>query len=122
MNLIESQFTKCTALDLAPKKIRCNSINPAAIETPIFQTQGLSEELVGRVLADCKLRYPAKRVGNVSDTSTAIAFLADEKVASFLTGILLTVDGKHNNFFIHAFKWHLSEMFFYKIPGGFMLV
>lgn len=32
-------------------------------------------------------------VGEVADTSAAIAYLADEKLASFLTGLLLTVDG-----------------------------
>lgn len=40
-----------------------------------------------------KDKYPVGRVGEVSDTSTAISFLADNSVASFLTGILLPVDG-----------------------------
>ncbi|XP_031638461.1 uncharacterized protein LOC116350700 [Contarinia nasturtii] len=87
------QFTKCSALDLAPKHIRVNSINPAAIETPIFQVGDLSKELIDRVRDDCISKYPVKRIGDVSDTSSAIAYLADENAASFLTGILLTIDG-----------------------------
>lgn len=34
------------------------------------------------------------RVGEVTDTNAAIAFLADDSTGGFLTGILLPVDGK----------------------------
>lgn len=37
-------------------------------------------------------RYPIGRAGEVEDTSEAIAYLASD-AASFLTGILLPVDG-----------------------------
>lgn len=40
-----------------------------------------------------KNTYPLGRTGEVSDTSAAIAFLADNKLTSFLTGVLLPVDG-----------------------------
>lgn len=36
------QATKCMALDLAPKGIRVNAINPAAIRTPLYQTLGIT--------------------------------------------------------------------------------
>ncbi|XP_031638274.1 uncharacterized protein LOC116350578 [Contarinia nasturtii] len=87
------QFTKCSALDLAPKHIRVNSINPGIIKTPIFKTVGLTEEVAEKMFDEYKSKYPLGRVGEVSDTSSAIAYFADEKSASFLTGILLTVDG-----------------------------
>lgn len=87
------QFTKCSALDLAPKGIRVNSVNPAMIRTPIFEKFGATSEQIQQALDGAKSRYPLGRVGEVSDTSASIAFLADEKSASFLTGILLPVDG-----------------------------
>lgn len=83
------QFTKCCALDLAPKRIRVNAINPGLILTAIHG----SSEVVQRRTEFCKENYPIGRIGEVSDTSTAIAFLASDQTASFLTGILLPVDG-----------------------------
>ncbi|XP_055302818.1 uncharacterized oxidoreductase TM_0325-like [Sitodiplosis mosellana] len=87
------QFTKCSALDLASKGIRVNAINPAVIRTPIFQTVGVPVEAVEQMFEEYKTKYPVGRVGEVADTSAAIAFLADNKTASFLTGILFPVDG-----------------------------
>lgn len=87
-----NQFTKCVALDLAPLGIRANAINPSAIRTPIFETVGLSSQEIDLILESIKANYPVGRVGEVSDTSAAIAFLASDS-ASFLTGILLPVDG-----------------------------
>lgn len=86
------QFTKLCAVSLASKRIRVNSINPAAIRTPIFETIGMTVEQFGKVEEECKNSYLVGRVGEVSDTSTAIAYLAADS-ASFLTGIILTVDG-----------------------------
>lgn len=87
------QFTKCSALDLAPKGIRVNAINPAAIRTPIFDTFGLDAQQAEQMLKEFEKKYPVGRIGLVSDTSAGIAYLADEKSASFLTGILLPIDG-----------------------------
>lgn len=87
------QFTKCAALELAAKGIRVNSINPAAIRTPIFQTIGLTTDTAEKMFEEYRKKFPVGRVGEVSDTSAAIAYLADENIASFLTGILLPVDG-----------------------------
>lgn len=87
------QFTKCCALDLASKGIRVNSINPAAIQTRLFESYGSDQNQYEQRLQERKNRYPLGRVGSVSDTSAAIAYLADNGLASFLTGVLLPVDG-----------------------------
>lgn len=83
------QFTKCCALDLAPKGIRVNAINPGIIRTPIHK----SFENVQKSIEYCKELYPIGRIGEVSDTSAAIAFSASDQTASLITGILLPVDG-----------------------------
>lgn len=86
------QATKCMALDLAPKGIRVNAINPAAIRTPLYQTLGISAAEEAALFETYKSRYPVGRVGEVCDTSHAIAYLASDS-ASFITGVLHPVDG-----------------------------
>lgn len=87
------QLTKCAALDLGPKGIRVNAINPVVIRTPIFE-HGFqySPEQIEKYYEDHKNAYPLGRVGEVSDTSAAIEFLAGDS-ASFITGVLFPIDG-----------------------------
>lgn len=86
------QFTKCVALDLAPKGIRVNSINPAMIRTPILGKTGLKADEVEKLIETGKSFHPIGRIGETSDTSVAIAYVASDS-ASFITGVLLPVDG-----------------------------
>lgn len=86
------QFTKCAALELAPKRIRVNSVNPGLIDTPLFETIGMDKSTVEQFFAIAKDHYPLGRIGKVSDTSSAIAYLASDS-AEYLTGVLLPVDG-----------------------------
>lgn len=88
-------FTRNAAVDLAAKGIRVNAVSPGAIVTPIFESAGLNKADAAKFIEHCNATYPVGRVGNVSDTSNAIAFLAHD-TASFITGHILTVDGgKH---------------------------
>ncbi|XP_031638455.1 uncharacterized protein LOC116350697 isoform X1 [Contarinia nasturtii] len=84
------QFTKCAALDLASKNIRVNSVNPATIRTPLFAAIGIDKSNEAQFYEDQAKIYLVKRVGEVSDTSSAIAYLASE---SFINGTCLPVDG-----------------------------
>lgn len=86
------QFTKCIALELAPKKIRVNAINPAAIRTPIYRTLGISGSEEQEMFDTYESRYPIGRIGEVSDTSAAIEYLTGDS-ASFITGVCFPVDG-----------------------------
>lgn len=87
-----AQFTKCCALDLAPKGIRVNAINPAAVQTQLIEGLGLTREQAIHQNRKLGQGYPLGRVGEVQDTSAAIAYLASDQ-ASFLTGVLLPIDG-----------------------------
>lgn len=84
---------KSAALDLAPKGIRVNAINPVVIKTPLFETGlGMTSEQADTFFKSFNEIYPLARVGECRDTSEAIEFLISDS-ASFLTGLLLPIDG-----------------------------
>lgn len=85
-------YTKCASLELAPRGIRVNSVNPGCTLTPLFQTMGKDETEVQAFLQKASERYPVGRIGKVSDMTNAILYLAGEK-SSFINGVLFNVDG-----------------------------
>lgn len=86
--------TKSVALYCAEKNysIRCNSIHPGAILTPIW-TQMLSntqnKELLIQSIAE---QIPLKRMGEPVEVAYAALYLASDE-ASYITGTELTIDG-----------------------------
>jgi NAD(P)-dependent dehydrogenase (short-subunit alcohol dehydrogenase family) len=81
-------FTKAMAIELAPHKIRVNTLAPTFIETPMtrpfFQNQAFREDTLKRI----KLG----RLGQLEDLTGAIVFLASD-AAALMTGTSLVVDG-----------------------------
>lgn len=86
------QFTQCTALELAAKGVRVNSVNPGVIITDIHKRGGMDDEAYAKFLKHSKTTHALGRAGNVVEVAETIAFLASER-ASFITGALLPVDG-----------------------------
>jgi len=86
-------FTKLTALDLAPKGVRVNSVNPGVIETGFLTNIGMGDEATKAFLEASKSLNALGRNGTVKEVSKTIAFLACNEVSSFITGTLLAVDG-----------------------------
>jgi NAD(P)-dependent dehydrogenase (short-subunit alcohol dehydrogenase family) len=89
------QMTKCIALELAPKQVRVNSVNPGVIITELQKRGGLNEEAYDKFLDHSKETHPLGRPGNVEEVAETIIFLASDK-ASFITGTNLPVDGGLN--------------------------
>ena len=87
-----NQMTGCTALELASKGVRVNSVNPGGTATEIYKSIGISKEQYAKFLEQRKGMQPLGRVGDAEEVAQAIAFLASSS-ASFITGEHLHVDG-----------------------------
>ncbi len=87
------QLTRCTALDLAAKGIRVNSVNPGVIDsTDLFLKSGMTPSACYNYIQQCERIHPLGRPGRVDEVAKAIAFLASED-ASFICGQTLAIDG-----------------------------
>ena len=69
--------------------IRCNSVHPGVIETPMTTPIMLNTE-DGRALNAA--RHPLGRVGQPEDIAYGVLFLASDE-SSFMTGSELVIDG-----------------------------
>jgi glucose 1-dehydrogenase len=79
---------KSIAQEVAPYRIRVNSISPGAIRTPINRAAWCTPEAYNDVM---KL-VPYKRIGEAVDIGRAAVWLASDQ-ADYVTGISLFVDG-----------------------------
>lgn len=86
------QFTRCVALELAPKNVRVNSVNPGVVITEIHKRGGMNDEAYQKFLEHSRTTHALGRPGEVKEVAAAIAFLASPD-ASFITGASLPVDG-----------------------------
>lgn len=92
-----SHLTRCLALELAPQRVRVNTVSPGAIATPIFQDRmnllDLSPQqaapLIEHALASVN---PSGLSGTVDDIARAVRFFADD-ANPYITGQDLVVDG-----------------------------
>ena len=87
------QLTRCSALELAPKGIRVNSVNPGVIATDFFVNSGMSAKASETYVQEkSKKLHPMGRCGTAEEVAKAIAFLASSD-ASFICGQTLAIDG-----------------------------
>ncbi|XP_012162130.1 uncharacterized protein LOC101450459 [Ceratitis capitata] len=86
------QFTRCVALELAPKGVRCNSVNPGVVVTNLHKSSGMNDEAYEKFLEHCKTTHALGRAGDVEEVANAICFLASD-LATFTTGMNMPVDG-----------------------------
>lgn len=85
-------FTRCTALEMASKGVRVNSVNPALIITDFHLNLGMSQEQYEEFVDTFGKLHPVGRAGQPSEVVNAIAFLSQEN-AAFVTGVSLPIDG-----------------------------
>jgi len=90
------QLTRCAALELAPKGVRVNAVNPGVVVTEIHKRGGMSDENYAAFLERSKTTHPLGRVGMASEVAELILFLASEH-AAWITGATYSIDGGRAN-------------------------
>ena len=90
-----NSYTRTAATELAPRKIRVNSVNPGPVATPIFGKTGMPEEQLNGMAEAMQNRIPLKRFGQPEDVAKLVSFLASDD-ASFITGSEYNIDGGMN--------------------------
>lgn len=86
------QLTRCTALELAPKNIRVNAVNPGVVVTNLHRRGGMIDKDYQNFLEHSKSTHPLGRVGKPEEVAELIYFLSSEK-ASWITGATYEIDG-----------------------------
>lgn len=89
-----SNFTQWLAVYFSKVNIRVNAIAPGFLVTNqnrdlLFDKDGNPTERSKKILRNT----PLERFGDAEEMLGAISFLADEKAASFVTGIIIPIDG-----------------------------
>ncbi|MGP1931523.1 MAG: SDR family oxidoreductase, partial [Arsenophonus sp. ET-DL12-MAG3] len=79
-------FSKSLAREVATRGITVNVVSPGFIETDM--TKALTDKQRAEILAS----VPLKRLGNVKEIASAVAFLASGE-AAYITGETLHVNG-----------------------------
>jgi enoyl-[acyl-carrier protein] reductase III len=87
-------LVRALALELGPRGITVNGVNPGFVETD--SSRYYIEQGLGRVYAEAAAELtaatPVRRLGTVEDVAGLVAYLASD-AASFLTGQTLVLDG-----------------------------
>jgi NAD(P)-dependent dehydrogenase (short-subunit alcohol dehydrogenase family) len=81
-------LTKSTAIQYASEGIRCNSVHPGLLETPM--TEGILADPENREFRTS--RIPLGRIGTSEDIAYGVLYLASDE-SSFVTGSELVIDG-----------------------------
>lgn len=79
-------FMRTVALEMGPKGIRCNSVNPGMVETALIGS--FTEEQKEKE----RLNYPLRRFAKPEDIAYGIAYLLSD-ASAFVTGTALKIDG-----------------------------
>lgn len=82
-----NSFMRCLAMEIAPRGMRANVIQPGMIETPILNAYAMAEEL-DRFKNSSPLGHP----GEPNDIAYGCVYLLSE-ASKFVTGSIITIDG-----------------------------
>lgn len=85
------QLTKCVALELGPKGVRVNSVNPGCTRTPFAETAGFTKEEVTRLYNLRGDHYPLRKVAESDEVADLILYLSSDRARS-ITGSVYVID------------------------------
>ncbi len=83
-----SMMMKSVAQELAPYKIRVNSVSPGAIQTAINKAVWSKQESLNQLMN----LIPYRRIGTAEDVAKAVAWLASDE-SDYVNGETLYIDG-----------------------------
>ncbi|MYR06757.1 SDR family oxidoreductase [Gordonia sp. SID5947] len=86
------QFSRTLAVEVAPEGIRVNNVAPDFVPTPNLAKFGQGAIPPMATPGGARIAIPMGRVGDVSDVSNAVVFLASG-LSSYITGTTLHPDG-----------------------------
>jgi len=86
------QITRCLSLELGPRGVRVNAVNPGVVVTNLHRAGGMNEEAYQAFLERCGETHPLGRVGQPEEVADLILFLASPK-AAWITGTTMSIDG-----------------------------
>ncbi|MDX3907397.1 MAG: SDR family NAD(P)-dependent oxidoreductase [Pigmentiphaga sp.] len=89
------QLSRVVALEYAKKNIRCNTVIPGQMHTPMVEVRLAGQRAGGdvdKLLAQRQARIPLPFMGDGIDTANAALFLASNE-ARFITAAEIVVDG-----------------------------
>ena len=66
------QFTHCVALEMAPKGVRINAVNPGVTLTHLHRVSGMNDEAYAAFLERSKTTHPLGRVGQPEEVADLI--------------------------------------------------
>jgi len=83
---------KSAAVELAPRKIRVNSVSPGPTETEVMKKVGLDESTVKGIMDVVVDKIPLKQMGKPEDVAKMVSYLSSD-AAVFITGADFIMDG-----------------------------
>ena len=86
------QLTRCAALDLAPKGVRVNAVNPGVVVTNLHKRGGMDAAKYAEFLERSKTTHPLGRPGQPEEIADLIAFLLSP-ASGWITGETIAIDG-----------------------------
>jgi NAD(P)-dependent dehydrogenase (short-subunit alcohol dehydrogenase family) len=85
-------LTRSAALDYAPAGIRVNATSPGMIETPLMERTAVNMDVPPEAF---HAMHPLGRMGKSPEVADAVLWLCSD-AASFVTGVVLPVDGGYS--------------------------
>jgi NAD(P)-dependent dehydrogenase (short-subunit alcohol dehydrogenase family) len=85
-------LTRCAALDYAAAGIRVNATSPGMIETPLMERTAVNMAVPPEAFHGM---HPLGRMGRAPEVADAVLWLCSD-AASFVTGVVLPVDGGYS--------------------------
>jgi len=83
---------RIAALELAPRKIRVNSVSPGPTETEVMNKVGLDKETVKTIMDVVVDKLPLKQMGTTEDVAKMVSHLSSD-ASKFITGADFIMDG-----------------------------